>query len=175
MYDGFHKILEVRDKIKGKDVVRELVKFKDAVGAIMVDDKNRICLVTQYRPTIQKHVKEIPAGLLDKHGLTSIETLLEELKEECELNAEDLLYLGKDPVHEYHFNIGSSDAKIQLYFIKVKNSITYKTVDDADVEYVEWIPFDDFEQMMIRGEIYDTKTIIAYYWLKNNLKMMEEY
>lgn len=167
LYNGFHKIEEVVTELKGKQVKREKLLIKSAVGGCVIDEKGRIALVTQFRPTANFLAKEIPAGVLDKDGLTPTEVLIEELLEECEIQHEDVISVDEVPFHEYFLIIGSSDAKITLHEIHVKEQAQqFKKVEDADVDSVEWVTLETFEQYINEGLIQDPKTLLSYYHAK---------
>lgn len=160
LYDGFHKIKEVDAIIKGKPVKRERLLIKSAVGGLIIDEDDRMALVTQFRPTINDYALEIPAGVLDKDGLSPIEVLLEELNEECHIKDSDILDIKSEPFADYYMIIGSSDAKISLHEIRVTRQ-TNQIVADADVERVEWKTLDEIEKMLKQGVFKDSKTLIA--------------
>lgn len=168
LYDGFHKIIEVEAEMNGKKVKRERLLLKSAVGGIVIDENNRIGLVVQYRPTIEQMTREIPAGVLDKPGLTPLQTLIEELEEECQIKPEDILSINEEPFQEYYMVTGSSNAKMSIYEIQVKAQ-SNKAVDDVDVESVEWVDLETFEEYVKNGSIVDGKTLISYYYLKSKL------
>lgn len=163
LYDGFHKIEEVITEVKGKVAKRERLKLPSAVGGLVIDEDNRVAIVKQYRPTIGKTTYEIPAGVLDK-GLTPVETLLEELAEECELYQEDIVEVHLDPFVEYYMVSGSSDARIGIYYIRVKTQ-AYKTKvveEDNDVESIEWLTLEELVELNKSGLIEDAKTNMAF-------------
>ena len=83
VYKGFHTVETVNTIIKNKEKVIEKLGIKSAVGALVIDSREKMCLVKQFRPCVGKYMYEIPAGLLDKDGKTSKEILIEELEEEC--------------------------------------------------------------------------------------------
>lgn len=168
LYDGFHKIVRVAAEMKGRTVEREKILIKSAVAGIVVDAKQRLGLVTQFRPTINKTVREIPAGLLDKPQLTAVQTLIEELNEECNIPLHDVEHVSAEPLHEYYMVIGSSDATVQLYYVEVAEQQN-QLVEDADVESVEWVTVAEMEQLVLRGEIMDPKTLLAFHIWKEKL------
>lgn len=167
LYDGFHKIEKVQTEIKGKIVTREKLILKGAVGGCVIDDLGRMALVTQFRPTANFVSKEIPSGVLDKPLLTPIETLVEELQEECEIPKEDITVAYSTPFEEFFINIGSSDAIITIHEVFVKaQKQRVKLVQDADVESVEWAYLETVEGYIKRGLIKDPKTLLAYHYAK---------
>lgn len=167
LYDGFHRIEEVKLKRNGKTVIREKLILKDAVAGIVTDEHNQIAIVTQYRPNLQVKTKEIPAGVLDKPQLTPTETLIKELEEECHIKQSDILSISDKPVYHYYMIGGNSDAKIQLYDVKVKSQgfVKKNINDDNDVELVEWITLNELQQLVDSHVIDDPKTIIAFHYL----------
>lgn len=166
-YSGFHKIIKIETEMKGKLVFREKLVLKEGVAAFIVDENERLALVKQYRPVAGVYTYELPAGLLDKPGLTPLETLMEELEEECQLSREDILNYNENPIHEYYMIVGSSDAKIRIFSFKVKaQTELVKQVDDVDVDNVYWMTFEEVETLINNGIIVDGKTITAYYYWK---------
>lgn len=168
VYDGFHQVFQIEDVVKGKKVKREKIMFKSAVAGIVIDENNRIGLVSQYRPVIEKQTWELPGGLQDKEGLTPLQVLMEELEEECGIKTSDILSASVTPVHEYYMVIGSSPANILLYEIRVKTQKN-KQVNDIDVDEVIWVTLKELEQMIQQGLICDPKTIIAHYYVKSRV------
>lgn len=166
VFDGFNKIIEFEAEMKGKTVKRELLVAKSAVAGIVIDENNRIGLVSQYRPVVQLHTKEIPAGVLDKESLTPVETLVEELMEECMIPKSEILSINETDIPPFYMMIGNTDAKISIHLIRVKAQ-TDKVVDDNDVDKVEWLTLDEIQGFMNSGEICDNKTIMAYYYLRS--------
>ncbi|PLS18942.1 hypothetical protein CVD28_00650 [Bacillus sp. M6-12] len=174
VFDGFHKIAEIECEVKGQTVKREKLLVKGAVAGIVIDEDNRMGLVSQYRPVIKQQTKEIPAGMLDKEGLTPKEILIEEIMEECEIPREEILSVSDKPIHEYFMMSGNADGTISLYEIRVKRQEN-KVVQDVDVDSVEWVDMDTMRQYIQEGEIVDGKTILAYYyWLTKDMKQKIE-
>jgi ADP-ribose pyrophosphatase len=175
VFDGFHKIAEIECEVKGQMVKREKLLVKGAVAGIVIDEDNRIGLVSQYRPVIKQQTKEIPAGVLDKDDLTAKEILIEELMEECEIPKHEILSVSEKPTHEYFMMSGNADGKIYFYEIHVKRQEN-KTVQDVDVDSVEWVGKETMQRYIQEGQIVDGKTILAYYyWLTKDIdKKIEE-
>lgn len=170
IFNGFHKIVEIDCEVKGQMVKREKLLVRGAVAGIVIDEDNRMGLVSQYRPVIQRHTKEIPAGVLDKDALTEKEILIEELMEECEIPKEEILSVSEKPTHEYFMMAGNADGKIYFYEIRVKRQEN-KIVQDVDVDSVEWVDQETMKQYIEEGQIVDGKTILVYYyWLTKDME-----
>lgn len=165
VFNGFHKVTTFESEVKGQVVSRERLIFKSAVAGIVMDEENRLGLVCQYRPTVGRKTWEIPAGVMDKEGLGTKETLIEELLEECEIPVEELLFVSEQPIHEYFMMTGSGDATMSIYEIHVKKQEN-KQVQDVEVESVEWVDQATMKEYIEKGKVADGKTLLAYYyWL----------
>lgn len=160
VYRGFHTIELITALIKGKLVKRERLAIQDSVGALVIDASGKVGLVLQHRPTVGKKLWEIPAGIMDKSGLTHIETILEELEEECEIKKEQLITVNETPIEEYYMMAGSSPAKMRIFEIHVASQ-TDKVVEDADVEEVRWFTRDEIITLLRNGGIEDSKSKLA--------------
>ena len=166
VFDGWHKISKIKTRIKGKEVEREFLHLKSAVGAIVIDTEGKIGLVEQYRPTVALVTLEIPAGVLDKEGLSPLETMIEELEEECNIKKSQIVEAKPCNPNGFYMLTGSSNAYMYMYRITVETQPEEVLVDDADVERTIWIDFDTFEEMVLSGKIIDNKTILSYFILK---------
>src|SRR4030042_91206 len=67
IYDGRGVKLRVDTvrKPNGKITTREIVEHSDAVAVVVMDSKDRVILVRQYRKAVGKTLLEIPAGGVD--------------------------------------------------------------------------------------------------------------
>ena len=163
LYKGYLKVEAVEDTIKGKPVKRERLVVDDAVAGVVVDARGRYGLVKQYRPTVGVFTYELVAGTCDK-GLSTMTTLLEELEEECEIPEHEVnsIHLMK----QYFVMVGISDTLMSIYEVHV-SSQENKKVEDADVEEVVWVTFEEFTSMVDKGQIEDSKTLLGYYMEKS--------
>ena len=164
VYSGFHTVKRLKTRIKGKDKIIESLGVKSAIGAIVIDSIGNICLVKQYRPCINETTYEIPAGLMDKEGKNPIQIITEELYEECDISKKEIEYIR--PICEYYMLCGSSDAKMQLYYVGLNTEKHSKKVSDNDVEEVIWFTMDEFKVLCMSGIIKDSKTMMCYYYLQ---------
>jgi len=169
IFQRFHSVELIKIDIKGKPKEIEKLGIKSGVAAIVTDADNKIALVKQYRPCVDKVLYEIPAGLLDKEGKIPHVILLEELEEECEINRGSIEYFSASPIFNYYNICGSSDVETSIYRVRLKSVEQSKSVKDADVESVEWVTFEELANLMITGQLKDSKTLIAY------MKLSEEY
>ena len=162
IYDG--KIIKVfKDRVlcpNGNESVREIVNHNGGAGVLLINDKEEILLVKQFRYAYKEELYEIPAGKLELNE-DPYYAALRELEEETGNKANELEYLGK-----IYPTCGYSDEVIYLYL--AKNTKVTKTNFDED-EFIEsnFYPLDEVKIMIKDGKIKDAKTICAleYYSL----------
>lgn len=143
--------VELPDKKYSK---REIVEHANGVGIIpILDDKNMI-MVTQYRKAVEKIMLEIPAGILDVNEEPR-DAALRELKEETGYYANELKYMM-----EFYVSPGYSDEKIYLFLAKDLDK-GEPMLDSEELLEHEIFSIEELVKMVNRGEIVDSKTIIA--------------
>lgn len=168
VYDGFVKVYEFNEKVNGKEDKYVKIDFMGAVAGIVVNEKNELAIVRQYRPTLGCYSYEVPAGVLDK-DISIKDTLIEELHEECNIKDEDIVYISEEPVVTYNMATGVTDALIYIYFVKVKNSVD-KFIKNDEVEEIDFMPLEEIEELINSGIIKDSNTLIGIYKYKDMLE-----
>lgn len=156
VYKG--RIFEVtKDKAlleNGAEVQRDVVHHPGGVTVIPLTDNNEILMVKQYRYPHHKAMLEIPAGKLEP-GENHYECGKRELLEETGCTCKEYKYLGEIvPTPAYVSEV------IHLYFA---SGLEYKAQDLDEDEFleVEKVPLDKAVEMVLNGEITDSKTQIA--------------
>lgn len=159
------KVLNLRvDKVTAPcgEATREIVEHNGGVGLLALTDEGKVVLVRQFRYAAGEVVLEIPAGKLEE-GENSMEAAIRELKEETGYSAAKIQYL-----FSYYCGIGYSEELLHSYlFTGLTPGETHFDEDEA-LETVEYTP-DEMIEMVMNGEICDSKTIIAAYYLKDYL------
>lgn len=165
IYEG--KILNLRvDTVELPDKKyskREIVEHPGGVGIITITNDNSLVLVKQYRKAIEDFLWEIPAGKLEVNEEPR-ETAIRELREETGYEANKLTYIT-----EFYTSPGYCNEKIHLFF--AEELIEIESHPDPG-EFIEKtiVSLDDLLKMLDRGEIVDSKTIIAIYFAKQYLQ-----
>lgn len=156
IFDG--KIFKItKDKVlleNNNEAVREVVHHNGGVTVIPITDNNEIIMVKQYRYPHHKVLFEIPAGKLEE-GENHYEGGKRELLEETGYNCREYIYLGEIiPTPAY------SSEVIYLYMAK---GLEYskQNLDSDEFLDVEKIPLEKAYNMVINGEITDSKTQIG--------------
>lgn len=157
IYQG--KIINVyRDKVEcenGNIATREVVRHHGGVGVLAIVD-NKILLVKQYRYPNATDTLEIPAGKLEPNEDTGI-CALRELEEETGYSAK-----GIDLIAKFLPTPGYSDEWLYVYeakdVFKVENP---RDCDEDEVIELIRLDIDEAYQMVVNGQIFDSKTMIA--------------
>ncbi len=156
IFDG--RLLQVyRDTIElpnGKPATREYIKHQGAVAVVPVTDEGEIIAVRQYRYPIGRVTIEIPAGKLDK-GEEPLDAAKRELSEETGVESADIEYIGG-----LYPSVAYTDEIIHMYVAKNLKYGQMHTDADEFLDVVK-IKIDDFVDMILKGEIMDSKTQAA--------------
>ena len=146
----------------GSEAIMEIVSPPDAVGVLPIDNQERVYLVRQYRHAIRQVTLEIPAGILDP-GEVPEDTAKRECAEEIGLVPAQL-----DFILCYYHSVGFSTGKISI-FTGTGLTASYSAHPDPH-EFLETVtlPFTEFYQKVIAGEIVDSKTILAALWYQQS-------
>ena len=135
---------------------RDIVIHPGAVGAIVLDDRDRVLLVRQYRHAPGRMLWEPPAGLLDDDagGQTPYQNAARELYEEAGFRATDwrvLLDLFTTP--------GMSDEAVRVYLARGVTQVPAEQRhvgqhEEADMPY-SWVPLDEAVGKVLAGELHN--------------------
>ena len=141
---------------------REVVYHPGGVAILALDEGENVALVRQYRYPMRQLLLELPAGKLEP-GEQPDPAALRELREETGLTAKTMDYLGV-----IYPSVGMLTERIHLYLAR---GLTQGEMDLDEDEYlrVERIPLKQLEDMALRGEIRDGKTLIALFLIKDKI------
>jgi ADP-ribose pyrophosphatase len=157
----------VKDKIllpNGNTGVREISIHDGAAAVIPVLPDGRVIMERQYRYAHHRVMLEIPAGKLNYANEDPLEAAKRELFEETGAVAEQYTFLGK---------IATCPALVEeIVHLYLAEGITLgeQHLDPDEFLDVELIHIDDLYEMVMNGEIVDSKTQIAILKAKEILK-----
>jgi ADP-ribose pyrophosphatase len=138
----------------GKKSVREIIRHPGAVCVIPVTDEGEVIMVRQFRYAFNKVLLEVPAGKLEPNE-DPLDAALRELEEESGVVAKCVEHIG-----EIYTTVALLDEKIHVY---LATGLTFKNAHPDEDEFleVEKIPLKTLVDMVMNGEIKDSKTQIA--------------
>ena len=156
IFDG--KVVKLyKDEAKLEDgsiVNRELIKHPGGVCVLPLDDEGNVYMVRQFRYPFQTQLIEIPAGKLEA-GEDHRQCGLRELKEEAGAECGRFTYLGKlYPTVAY-------DSEIIHMYLAQELSFGEQKLDEDEFLDVFKVPFEKAVEMVMNGEILDSKTQLA--------------
>ena len=138
----------------GNHAQREVVHHNGGACVVAINEKNEIALVQQYRYAIGKIFTEIPAGKIEP-GEPPLLTATRELEEEAAVTAKKIIPFGTViPTCAYctetiylHLATGLSPSKQNL--------------DPDEFVDVFWLPLEEAVELVMSGEIDDSKSAVG--------------
>ncbi len=152
LYTGSYLTLEkLQVRLPDQQVCdREVVRVRNAVAVLPVDDKGNVHLVRQFRPAIDQFILEAPAGLMD-HDENPGQTALRECEEETGYKPRQLhklltyahaegystgfitLFLGTDLEYTGNIHLDSSEflEQVTLSFSELVRRVETNQIVDS--------------------------------------------
>ena len=136
----------------GKEAKREVIEHPGGVCVLPITENDEIIFVRQFRYPYSEIILEIPAGKRDSKDEDTLECGKRELREETGAVAEKYTFLG-----ELYPSPGYVGEIIYMYMAE---NLAFGDTDPDEDEFVETvkIPFDKALEMVMNGEIKDSKT-----------------
>src|SRR5215468_1869382 len=179
VFDDFFKIDEAKLRFERYDgtmseAVRRLnFERGDSAAALLFDARSRVVyLIEQFMyPTLAKAggwLETVVAGMIDE-GETPAEAIRREILEEAGFAAERV-----EPIAEFFVSPGGSSERIFLFCVLVSDAARVGdgggvATEHEDIRLVR-LALDDFLARL--ASFADAKTIVAGYWLKDNLERL---
>jgi len=136
---------------------REVVRHRGAVGIVAIDGDD-VVLVRQFRPTIERELLEIPAGMLDVDGESPIDAAVRELEEEAGLRPAGPV----TPLARYAVAPGLTDEWFEVFLVRAVTPCEARPQSaEEEAMTVERVPLSSVQALIASGEIEDAKTIIG--------------
>lgn len=147
-----------RDEIElpdGTKSAREFIVHWGAVCIVALDEENNVVIERQFRYPFHRTVMEIPAGKLDAPDEDPLLAAKRELREETGITAENFRYLGT-----LYPSVAYTTEVIHMY-LATELSYGERELDEDESVNFEFIPLAKVVDMILDGEIPDSKTQIA--------------
>lgn len=146
-----------RDRLleeNGFEIVREVVRHPGGAGCLPLFDNGQVALVSQYRHPTRRELLEIPAGKIEADE-TPIKCAVRELEQEAGFRARRIEKLA-----DFFSTPGFCEERLYVYLATDLEQVERNLDHDEFVEVV-FLPLAEAVAMVGRGEIEDSKTIIA--------------
>lgn len=135
----------------------ERINCDGIVGIIPFTADGEVILIRQYRPPVDRHVVELPAGLIEI-GENPETAVQRELREETGYQAGKIVYVTKGPM--------SSGASSEILNVFVATELSYVGIADRDeTENIEVlvVPLGELNKALLkqedRGDYIDLKVV----------------
>lgn len=138
----------------GHTSIYEYVFHKPAVMIVPVVDNNKILLVRQYRPVINRKIWELPAGIIDKKE-TPYQTAIRELEEETGLKARKLIKLGA-----FYSSPGFTDELTTIFLAKEIKKTRQKLDPDENIT-LKTFSISSLLKKIKEKKLTDSKTVMG--------------
>ena len=142
-------------------VHRVAVRHPGAVAVIAVDG-GEVILLEQYRPAVDRHLLELPAGKLDVDGEPPDMTAARELEEEIGFRPGRLEHL-----FDFFTAPGFSDEHMRLFLATELTAVPaspHGPEEEAAVTVP--VPLGEIPALLASGDVVDAKSIIGLQWLE---------
>ena len=138
----------------GMEIVRDVVRHPGGAGALPLFDDGRVALVRQYRHPAGRELLEIPAGRIE----------IGESPETCasrEVEQEIGFRAGRvEKLAAFYSTPGFCEERLYVY-LATDLTRTAQDLDHDEMIDVVYLPLAEAVKMAERGEIEDSKTVIA--------------
>ncbi len=148
----------------GREYPLDFVRHPGAAAVVAVDEANRVCLVRQYRHGVEDFMWEVPAGKLDR-GEAPERCAVRELAEETGVVARRWTPMGVFVPAPSIFT-----ELIHLYLARDLQVGAATPDEDEDLE-LQWMPFEESVDKVLRGEWNDGKTGMALMRARYHLQL----
>jgi ADP-ribose diphosphatase len=151
---------------EGNRFEREVVRHPGAVAVVPLHEDGSVTLVRQYRPAVDRHLLEVPAGIRDVDGEPPELTARRELQEETGLVAERV-----EPLVGFYNSPGFCDQETLLF---VATGLQAGEASPAGAEErfmeVERVALAELDDLTRRRVLVDAQTLIGLQLVRERLR-----
>ena len=147
----------------GRVAELEIAHHPGGAAVVAIDERQRVCLLHQFRHAAGGWLDELPAGKLDG-GEPPLECAIRELAEEAGVRA------GRwDKLGEYFSSPGVLTEVIHLFLARDLVPVD-AAPEEHEVFEVHWVPLAAAEARAARGQVRDGKSIVGLLWAASALR-----
>jgi ADP-ribose pyrophosphatase len=144
--------------IGDETLIREFVDHPGAVAILALDERDRVCLIAQYRHPIRAREWELPAGLLDFVGESPLAAAKRELAEET-----DLVASAWNVLVDFHTSPGGSNEALRVFLargISDADEIFVRSGEESEIEK-RWVPLDQVVEAVLASDVQNSILMVA--------------
>lgn len=144
----------------GESMGRDYITHPGAVAIVVLNEKNQVLLINQYRQPVGMNLWEIPAGMLDIAGEEPLIAAQRELAEETFLQAERW-----DTLMEYHNSPGCSTEANRVFLARGISEIPHEEKQEREGEEAEivarWFDMEEVVAAILAARLHSPSTIMG--------------
>ncbi len=161
---SFLRLRAEQVEVRGRRHTLEWVDFPPVVAVLAFTEQGEMVLVRQYRAPVGRLMVEVPAGACHA-GESPEEAARRELAEETGYRAARL-----EPLLSFHPAISYSSERITVYLATGLTTGEPRPDEGEEIEVLLRNPA-EVEEMVRRGEISDSKSLLAFHFWRANLRL----
>jgi 8-oxo-dGDP phosphatase len=142
----------------GQTVTREVVDHTGAVGVVVLDARDRVLLLRQYRHPVRSYLWEPPAGLLDVAGEDPRVAAARELAEEADLVADEWHVLV-----DFYNSPGGSTEAFRCYLARGVREVPVGERHQREHEERgmarAWVDLSEARDLVLAGKLHNPTTV----------------
>ncbi|WP_433250488.1 NUDIX hydrolase [Streptosporangium sp. CA-135522] len=146
----------------GERFEHHVVHLDRAAIAVVVDDQNRVLLMWRHRFLADRWGWELPGGLIDA-GEDAMTTAAREVEEETGYRPKEIEHLIT-----YQPMAGMVDSEHNLFLVRGAELVS-KPTGEIEADLIEWVPMSEIPEMIARGDIWTSGTLIGLYAARERL------
>jgi 8-oxo-dGTP pyrophosphatase MutT (NUDIX family) len=163
--------------IAGQRVKRDIVIHPGAVAVLVLNDRDEVLLIRQYRQALGMFLFETPAGLLDIPSENPLDAAQRELAEEAGVRADRW-----DTLVDFYNSPGGSSEAIRIYLAREISELTEGRVDTGEAEELDlpcvWLPLEKAVDLVLEGELGNPTAVVgilaAWAWRSDSRRKLRE-
>jgi 8-oxo-dGTP pyrophosphatase MutT (NUDIX family) len=142
----------------GQTVTRDVVDHTGAVGVVVLDARDRVLLLRQYRHPVRSYLWEPPAGLLDVAGEDPQVAAARELAEEADLVADEWHVLV-----DFYNSPGGSTEAFRCYLARGVREVPVGERHQREHEERNmaraWVDLSEARDLVLAGNLHNPTTV----------------
>ena len=153
----FRVVRSVRTSPSGRQHVRETVEHPGSVTVLPLLDEATVCLIRNFRPSVNRTLIELPAGTLEGDE-DPLKAAHRELAEETGYRAATMELLAS-----FFLSPGILNERMHLYLASGLTAGEMHLDEGEEIERVE-MPLAGALEMALAGQIEDAKTLAGLFF-----------
>lgn len=146
--------------IAGQRVKRDIVIHPGAVAVLVLNERDEVLLIRQYRQALGMFLFETPAGLLDIAAENPLVAAQRELAEEAGVQA-----ARWETLVDFYNSPGGSSEAIRIYLARDITELPDGRIMTGEAEEMDlpcvWVPLEKAVDLVLGGELGNPTTVVG--------------